>query len=210
MNCFKVILCALALLVNIITAGCGNSDVTTKAQMGGAIQGKELDLTGSVMTFTGSPIAEFGYDDGIGTTAKFASPYDITSDGTNLYVADSINKTIRKIVISTRTVTTLAGTAGVWGLTDGIGSAASFNFNRGITTDGKNLYVTDTGLIRKIEIATGTVTTLAGSTRGSADGIGTAAQFSTNIGGITTDGTNYMLLMAVMPLFARLSFRLAK
>jgi len=60
--------------------------------------------------------------------------------------------TIRKIDIATGAVTTLAGTEGVYGSMDGVGSAASFYRPYGITTDGFNLFVTDTynNTIRKI------------------------------------------------------------
>jgi len=62
------------------------------------------------------------------------------------------NHLIRKIVISTGVVTTVAGT-GSSGSANGTGTSASFNLPRGITTDGTNLYVTEGGnhLIRKIE-----------------------------------------------------------
>jgi hypothetical protein len=46
----------------------------------------------------------------------------------------------------------VAGTSGTAGSTDGTGSAALFRNPGGITTDGTNLYITDTGnqTIRKI------------------------------------------------------------
>jgi len=67
-------------------------------------------------------------------------------------VADRNNHLIRKIVISTGAVTTLAGT-GSSGSANGTGTSASFYYPQGITTDGTNLYVTDESnhLIRKIE-----------------------------------------------------------
>jgi len=67
-------------------------------------------------------------------------------------VTDRSNHLIRKIVISTGAVTTLAGT-GSAGSADGTGTSASFKNPRGITTDGTNLYVTDYNnhLIRQIE-----------------------------------------------------------
>jgi len=66
-------------------------------------------------------------------------------------VADSDNNLIRQIVISTKAVTTLAGT-GSSGSANGTGTSASFYNPTGITTDGTNLYVADTNnhLIRKI------------------------------------------------------------
>jgi hypothetical protein len=61
----------------------------------------------------------------------------------NVRVADGSNNTIRKIVISTGVVTTIAGKAGEPGSTDATGSSARFNWPSGITTDGTNLFVTD-------------------------------------------------------------------
>jgi sugar lactone lactonase YvrE len=153
---------------------------------------KVVIATGAVTTLTG--IAGFsGYADGTGLAATLSYPTDVTTDGTNLYVADSGNNTIRKIVIATGAVTTLAGSVLSSGSVDGISSAASFKMPQGITTDGTNLYVADSGsgTIRKIVIATGAVITLAGKTgvTGHANGIGATASFSTAIG-ITTDGTS--------------------
>ncbi len=94
--------------------------------------------------------------DNTGAAARFSNPSGITGDGTNLYVADTYNHTIRKIVIATGEVTTLAGTAGMSGSLDNTGAAARFYRPYGITSDGTNLYVADTEnhTIRKIVIAT--------------------------------------------------------
>jgi len=131
-----------------------------------------------------------GSTDGIGAAACFRAPYGITADGNgNLYVADANNHEIRKIVIATREVTTLAGNT-MPGSADGTGTAASFNDPRAVAFDGGNLYVADYGNneIRKIVIATGVVTTLAGiTTAGSANGTGTAASFNSP-NGIAADG----------------------
>jgi DNA-binding beta-propeller fold protein YncE len=157
--------------------------------------------TGYVTTLAGTAGTQGSTDapNGPGTAASFYGPSDITTDGTNLYVADKNNNTIRKIVIATGAVTTLAGTAGTTGSTDaptGPGTAASFSSPSRLTMDGTNLYVADTtnNTIRKIVIATGAVTTLAGTagTTGSADsskGPGSAASFNVP-SGLTTDGRN--------------------
>jgi len=148
--------------------------------------------TGAVTTLAGT-VGTSGTTDGTGTSASFYSPIGITTDGNNLYVADFSNHTIRKIVISTGAVTTLAGTAGTSGTTDGTGTSASLNKPYDITTDGTNLYVADylNHTIRKIVISTGAVTTLAGTAgiSGTTNGTGTSARFKTPLG-ITTDGTN--------------------
>jgi sugar lactone lactonase YvrE len=124
-----------------------------------------------------------GSSDGAGPAARFNRPYGLTWDGAgNLFIADTFNSTIRKLVVATGAVTTFAGTAGMAGFADGTGPAASFDYPWGVTSDGAgNLYVVDNGSyrIRKIVAATGVVTTLAGGPGGNIqDGIGTAAGFA--------------------------------
>jgi hypothetical protein len=146
--------------------------------------------TGVVTTLAGNTGG--GSSDGVGTTAQFLYPFGLATTGANIYVADTLNNTIRQIVILSGSVTTVAGTAGSAGSADGAGTAAQFNHPRGLATNGGNLYVVDSGNnnIRQIVIAGGAVTTMAGSGGGgSADGTGTGAQFfSPN--GITAGGTN--------------------
>lgn len=151
-----------------------------------------LTLNNAVSTLAGG-VGVSGTADGTGTAARFGSPEGITTDGVNLYVADTDKHTIRKIVISSGDVTTIAGSAGLYGSVDGIGAAARFYYPSGIATDGVNLYVTDSMncTIRKIIIATGATSTIAGTAglQGSSDGIGAATRFNFP-GGITTDGVN--------------------
>jgi sugar lactone lactonase YvrE len=119
--------------------------------------------TGDSELFAGSSTGSSGSTDGTGTAARFNGPAGIITDGTNLYVADTSNNTIRKIVISTGEVTLFAGSStGDAGSTDGTGTAALFHSPSGITMDGTSLYVSDAGnnSIRKIVISTKTVTTL--------------------------------------------------
>lgn len=164
-----------------------------KDQMGGSIQNGDLGITSSAVIATLAGSMVFGSTDGTGSEALFDNPRGITTDGTNLFVVDMMNHTIRKIVISTGLVTTLAGSADEPGSTDGIGGEARFYYPLDITTDGKDLYVADQGnaTIRKIVISTGAVTTLAGKAGVIAyvDGTGTDARFGSP-NGITTDGTN--------------------
>ena len=149
--------------------------------------------TKRVTTIAGNTLGLAGSADGIGEAASFNHPSGITTDGTNLYVTDSFNYTIRQIVISTGTVTTLAGGLALPGSIDAtVGLNARFNVLNGITTDGVSLYVTDSNnTIRRVVIASGVVTTLAGSpgTSGSADGAPATARFNLPAR-ITTDGPN--------------------
>ena len=118
--------------------------------MGGSLQGFELSLSKEVTILAGT--GSSGSANGTGTSASFNNPTGITTDGTNLYVGDRDNHLIRKIVISTGVVTTVAGT-GSSGSANGTGTSASFSAPYGIAIDGTNLYVgdTDNNLIRQIE-----------------------------------------------------------
>lgn len=146
--------------------------------------------TQRVTTVAGNTAGLAGSADGIGIAAGFNLPNGITIHGQNLYVTDSGNFTIRRIVISSGEVTTLAGAVGSAGSVDAVGTNARFNVLNGITTDGNSLYVTDSNnTIRRIVIDGGAVTTLAGTpgTSGSSDGTQAAARFNLPAR-ITTDG----------------------
>ena len=151
---------------------------------------RKIDTQGTVTTIAGQA-GVIGSADGPGSTARFTFPGGIAADGLgNLFVADSSNRTIRKIDTH-GTVTTIAGQAGAYGSADGPGSTARFNYPVGIAADGLgNLFVADSGnnTIRKIDTQ-GTVTTIAGQAGviGSADGPGSAARFN-DPNGIAADG----------------------
>ena len=135
----------------------------------------------TVSTLAGQALSS-GNSDGTGSAARFYYPSGIAADNAgNVYLADTDNHTVRKIVAATGAVTTLAGLAGSSGDADGIASAARFNSPSGVAVDGAgNIYVADTmnDTLRKVT-ASGVVSTLAGSreTAGSIDGTGSAALF---------------------------------
>ncbi|HEX7500349.1 MAG TPA: hypothetical protein VF524_08585 [Polyangia bacterium] len=138
--------------------------------------------TFAVTTLAGSP-GRSGYADGIGTAAVFAWPVAVVTDGRGaLFVADQNNHVIRRIAIATGETTTVVGTPGVHGSTDGIGSSATFNRPNGLIIAGNgDLFVADqeNHAIRRVALATREVTTLAGTAgvTGSSDGLGPQAQF---------------------------------
>jgi uncharacterized protein YjiK len=158
---------------------------------------REVASTGVVVTLAGQAGIS-GSADGIGTVASFHGPQGLAVDTSgHLYVADTNNNTIRKIVVATGTVTTVAGLAGTAGSADGTTNSARFHYPSGVAADSTgNLYITDTDnhTIREITAA-GTVTTLAGQAgiSGSADGTGAAASFNYPTGiAVGNAGTLYI------------------
>ncbi|MGZ3441534.1 MAG: NHL repeat-containing protein, partial [Polyangia bacterium] len=120
--------------------------------------------TGAVTTFAGA-LGQGDAVDGDAATARFREPEGVVYDGSgSLYVADTDNNTIRRVVLATGAVTTVAGTAGLGGTTDGIGAAARFSKPKMMAADGAgNLFVVDSGnaSIRAIALADYSVTTRA-------------------------------------------------
>jgi kumamolisin len=146
---------------------------------------RKITANGTVSTFAGSTSGRSGDTNGNSTSARFDGVNAVAFDsGGNLYAADSGNNLIRKI-LPNGNVSTVAGLAETSGNTNGVGTAAEFNFPEGITVDSTgNIFVADTfnHLIRKITFSNGnyTVTTLAGQAgvAGFTDGNGTAATFN--------------------------------
>jgi hypothetical protein len=154
---------------NVYVADSGNNNI------------RKVTASGSVSTLAGA-VGFAGSSDGTGTAALFNMPQGIAVDATgNVYVADTNNSTIRKIT-STGVVSTLAGSAGQTGGSDGTGSSARFANPFGLAVDAAgNVYVADydNDTVRKVTAA-GVVSTLAGSAgnSGSANGQGGAALFN--------------------------------
>jgi hypothetical protein len=157
---------------------------------------RKIDAAGRVTTFAGA-FGAAGSADGTGAAARFNLPSGIVAVGTTLYVCDTGNHTIRKIVSTSGLVTTVAGTSGVPGAVDNtLPGNVLFSSPRGITSDGgTTLYVADTGnhKIRMVISASGATSTFAGSgSPGFVDNTGTTASFLSPEG-ITFDGSSFFV-----------------
>lgn len=141
-----------------------------------------------------------GFQNGEGSVARFRGPdgMAIGPDGT-LYVADATNHYIRGIDTTSATfdVRTVAG-IGITGFTDGDLSTARFTTptDVALTPDGEALIVADfnNNRIRRVELATGQVSTVAGSGfEGTDSGSPLFATFRGPIGvAVGADGTIYV------------------
>jgi hypothetical protein len=142
------------------------------------------------ITIPGAVVTTFAGDgtdadlDGTGTAARFSRPLNLALDSSsataNLYVQEERGRCIRRVTLPGAVVTTFAGLGGNGGFVNGTGTAARFNYMNGLYYASSNLYVGDTNnhAIRRVTAPGAVVTTLAGSTSGYLDGVGTAARFN--------------------------------
>jgi sugar lactone lactonase YvrE len=128
---------------------------------------RRVDTTGAITTIAGSGAQGFSGDAGPATAATLDSPQGLALDSANnLYIADTHNHRIRKLNLTTGTLTTIAGT-GTPGFSgdNALATTAQLNLPTALAFDTNgNLYLADTGnhRIRKIS-ATGIITTIAGT-----------------------------------------------
>jgi len=157
--------------------------------------------TGITTTVAGTGTQGFSGDGGTATTAQLKNPSSVVLDGAgNLYIADSGNQRIRRVDSATGIITTVVGNgAGGFSGDGGPAIIATLNFPEGVALDSAdNLYIADTGnqRIRRVDSATGIITTVVGS--GTAGFIGdggsaTAAQLSSPTG-VSVDGADNLYI----------------
>lgn len=152
-------------------------------------------------TFTQVGDGNKGYngDGELNTSADLNGPTGLDMDAANyIYVADSGNHIIRKTLLTGTTpnpISTVAGTPGAAGNTGDGGAAISAQLNSpfGVKVDpAGDIYVADNAaqVIRKVNVATGMISTIAGTATAGFSGDGGTASGAqlNNPAGIVLDG----------------------
>jgi sugar lactone lactonase YvrE len=145
---------------------------------------------------------------GSGDMALLNNPSGIAFDDIgNLYIADNSNNVLRMFDVATGVMTTLAGSGSAANV-DGIGTAASFNGPNGLAYDGHgHLFVTDSDVvIREVDLASGMVTTVAGTSNQGGCSLGTGAAARFNGLGSPASDRNGHLFVAVTFCFSVVEF----
>tara|TARA_Y100000588_G_C14230854_1_gene915208 strand:- start:513 stop:1619 length:1107 start_codon:yes stop_codon:yes gene_type:complete len=126
----------------------------------------------TISTIAGTGSAGFSGDGGLATSATFNPAHEIfrvavDSDG-NIYVADVSNHRIRKITVADGKISTIAGTgAATFSGDGGLATSAGLSNPTNVALDQSgNLYILDSGnnRVRKVVLASGVITTVAGPT----------------------------------------------
>ncbi len=133
--------------------------------------------TGNISTVAGDGTRGFGGDGGPATAAQLNGPNSVALDGAgNLYIAENHSHRIRRVDAATGYISTVAGNgAPRFGGDGGLATAAQLHFPSGVALDGAgNLYIADSGnyRIRKVDAATGNISTVAGDGTSGDDGDG--------------------------------------
>ena len=158
----------LTLPYGVATDGAGNLYI---ADFGNNRIREVSAATGLISTVGGNGTGGYTGDNGPATSAELNSPDAIAVDSAgNIYFADSYNRVIRKITAATGIITTVAGD-GTFGETgdNGPATSAELKMPTGVAVDAAgDLYITDlnTFNVRKVEAATGIITTVAGGGTG--------------------------------------------
>jgi len=158
---------------------------------------------GIITTVAGNGEKAFSGDDGPATAAALNEPYGVIVDRDgNLYIADRLNRRVRRIDAATGVITTLAGT-GEAAYAGDVGPAAKAGLAEpnglAFAPDEKALYITDVAdnRVRVVDIASGTIATFAGTGAAEHSGDGGPATAAGTFGAravkVGADGTVYIL-----------------
>lgn len=142
---------------------------------------RRISSTGIMTTVAGDGRQGFGGDGGAATAASIDSPGGLAIDAAgDLLIADTHNQRLRSVDAATGVIRTIAGTGAAGYAGDsGTASTARLALPHGISVDAAgNIYIADTAnqRVRRIDAATGAITTIAGNgTQGFSGDNGSAA-----------------------------------
>jgi sugar lactone lactonase YvrE len=179
---------------NIIFADTGNNAIRKINVVTGMI--------GNISTIAGT-LGSAGYngDGQAATSALLSAPQGLAFDASgNLYIADTGNNRIRMVSASNQSITTIAGNGSSSFSGDGAAAiSAQFDQPWGVTVAvSGNVYIADFGnnRVRKVDVATGVVTTVAGNGNSSYTGDGGPATAATLNGpaGVVTDAAGNLYI----------------
>jgi sugar lactone lactonase YvrE len=152
---------------------------------------RRVDAATRLITTVAGTDRGFAGDGGPATAAKFDSIRGLAFDGAgNLFIADTINERVRRIDAATKVISTVAGTGAIGYSGDGgPATAAMLALPQTVAVDGAgNLFIADNdnARIRKVDAATHTISTVAGTGTGGFSGDGGPASaavvsFSTSV-----------------------------
>jgi len=139
-----------------------------------------LRATGVIITVAGNGAAASSGDLGLATSASIRMPTGVALDAAgNLYIADRMSNKIRKVRAGTGIITTAAGSGAFGNLGDGGAATSAFLGGAdGVALDGAgNLFIADTNnnRVRRVDLATGIIDTVAGIGNSGYSGDGGAA-----------------------------------
>lgn len=161
---------------------------------------RKVSTAGVITTVAGNGFAGYSGDGNAATSASLRYPTGVALDTAgNLYIVDESNNNVRKVtaagLISTVAGNNLSGFAG-----DGVAATSAYlSSPRAIAVDGAgNIYVAEANAsrVRKVTVASGIITTVAGNGASGFSGDGSAATSSSlaSPGGVAVDGAGNIYL----------------
>jgi sugar lactone lactonase YvrE len=124
--------------------------------------------TGVISTLAGNGTAGYSGDKAAANLAELSGPTNLALDfNGDIFIADTKNSVVRKVMLSTGIITTVAGSGSAGYSGDGFSATnAALSSPTGVAVDAAgNIYIADTGnsRIRQVLSASGDISTIAGT-----------------------------------------------